>query len=205
MTKLLTPNVVLSYPHLFKAVLRKNAKPDEKPQFSAAFLFDEAALTAPETKAILAAVMEAAYAKWGKKTVDTWIEEGTFELPFKKDIVSKGYPERFKRYISCASGADYPPAVVGRFKDPKTGKLEVITDARRLYPGAVVRVSVTVRCYGGEKGWKPGVKLDLANVQLIDDTAERLTAGGAGGEPDEFGSGEEKQAGTDADFDSLLG
>lgn len=207
MPNLLSPAVVVSYPHLFKAVPRKKVQPGQAnpPKFSASFLFTQAAMDTDETKAILAAVQAAGIEKWGKTAFEAMVNEGTFESPFKRDISAKGYPSGFVRYISSDSGENYPPAVVSRFIDPATGKLAAITDPKEIYPGAVVRVSLSPRAYGGPgTGFKPGVKLDLRNVQKIGD-GERL-AGGSSDAGDDFGPGEApQQASEEASLTGMLG
>lgn len=181
-----TPEVPIVYPKLFQAVLRKNPKPTDKPQFSAAFLFDQAAYEHPLTMAIREAVVATAVAKWGKASVDTMLQEGALENPFKRDISAKGYPANIVRYINCAANLDYPPGVFGRDIDPSTKRPRVLTDAREFYHGALVRVSVTTRAYGGPgTTYKPGVKLDLRNVQKLRD-GERLQLGAGGSDGSEF-------------------
>ena len=174
-----TPEVIISYPKLFEATLRKNPKPKDKPKFSAGFLFTQAAYDDPLTKAILAAVQACAVAKFGQAAFKVMLDEGKFQNPFKRDVSSKGYPEHVVRYINCDSGADYPPGVFLRDIDPATKRPKLLTDRREVYPGALVRASVTLRAYGGAgTGHDPGVKLDLRNVQKLRD-GERLVGGGS--------------------------
>ena len=181
-----TPEVVIAYPKLFQAVLRKNPNPKDKPQFSAAFLFDQAAYDDPLTVKIREALTECAVAKWGKAAVETMQREGSLDSPFKRDITAKGYPAHVVRYINCAANAEYPPGVFGRDIDPATKRPRVLTDAREFYHGALVRVSVTVRAYGGPgTPYKAGLKLDLRNVQKLRD-GERLQLGAGGSDGSEF-------------------
>lgn len=174
-----TPEVIISYPKLFEATLRKNPNPKDKPKFSAGFLFTQAACDDPLTKAIILAVHACAVAKFGLASFKVMLDEGKFQNPFKRDVSSKGYPAHVVRYINCESGADYPPGVFMRDIDPTTKRPKLLTDRREIYPGALVRVSVTLRAYGGAgTGYDPGVKLDLCNVQKLRD-GERLVGGGS--------------------------
>lgn len=207
MPNLISPAVILSYPHLFKAVARKKVEPGKPnpPKYSASFLFTQEAMDSPETKAIMAAIEAAGVEKWGKTQFETMVKEGSFESPFKRDISAKGYPAHVVRYISSDSGEDYPPAVVTRFVDPETKKLAVAKPAE-MYAGAIVRVSLSVRAYGGPgTGFKAGVKLDLRNVQKLAD-GERIAGGGAGDPSDDFGAGEAAQPATEeASLAGMLG
>lgn len=170
---LITPEVTLSYPHLFEPVLRKDAKPGDKLKFSTTSLFTHEAVATPEFAAIKQAVQECAIAAYGLDVFKDMIAEGTFVSPFHKDIKTKGYdPVVFAVRINSTSGEGYPPAVVSRSGKP-------ITDKREIYPGVKARVSLSCRAYGGPgTKYKPGVMLDLRNVQKLGD-GERL-AGGAG-------------------------
>ena len=171
MTHLITPFVTISYPNLFVARARKD-NPTGPKKFSASFLFTQAAFDDPITSAIRQACSGVAVEKWGKATYERMLAEETFVSPFRKDCMSKGYPEQFVRYISSSSGEGYPPAVVDRAGKP-------ITDQGALYAGCVVRVSLSPRAYGGPgTPYKPGIMLDLRNVQKVDD-GERLAGGGS--------------------------
>lgn len=174
MTRLLTPVGVLSYPHLFKAILPRDAKAGDKPKFSTAILFDAAAVETPEYRALAAAVLAIARERWGDKA-DAMIQEGSIRLPFRKDVVAKGYPDRFVRFFNCTAPEDHPPQIVGRYAGAD-GKPEVITDMRAIYPGVFARVSVNPFAYD-QRGNK-GVAFGLGNVQKWGD-GDRLAGGGA--------------------------
>ena len=170
---LIGPECILSYPTLFVPAIRKNPKPTDKPKFSVTTLYTHAAILTPEFAALKAAVLECAVAAFGAAEVKTMIAEGVFESPFRKDIQTKGYdPAIYAVRCNHSSGADHPPAVVGRSGLP-------ITDKREVYPGVRARVSFSPRAYGGlNTGNKPGVILELRNVQNLGD-GPRL-AGGVG-------------------------
>lgn len=184
---LLTPRIVLSYPVLFEAKLRRDAKPDDKPKFSVTALFEHAALETPEYKAMVAAMARACEAQWTKPTFDRYVAEGVFKNPFRRDIESKGYdPARFARFISCSSGAEYPPIVLGGRRDA-AGKRLPITDRSEIYPGAFAVLSVVPRPYGGAgTKWAPGCMFDLRNVLKVGD-GDRLVVG-SNATGDEFGA-----------------
>lgn len=190
-SNVLTPEGVASHPHLFETQTRKTKPGDRpaKPMFSMVTLFTREAMDSPLGAALKKAVQDAAIARFGKEAFATMLEEDSFASPFRRDLTSKGYdPKRFICYISSASGADYPPAVVANEIDPGTGKRRAIKDKREVYPGARVHVSVSARAYGGlNTGYKPGVMLDLRNVCKVGD-GERL-AGGSSNPDEDFGAG----------------
>ena len=172
MSNLITPFVTISYPLLFEAKARKD-NPTGPKKFSASFLFTKEQFEMPEMLKIREACTQCAVDKFGKVAFEAMLAEETFQPPFRKDITAKGYPSKFFRYISSSSGADYPPAVVDREGKP-------LTDRSKIYAGAVVRASLATRAYGGPgTPYKPGVMLDLRNVQWIEH-GERLAAGGSG-------------------------
>ncbi len=183
---ILTPRVVLSYPVLFEAKLRRDAKPDDRPKFSTIALFDHAALDSAEYKAMVAAMAAACADQWTKPVFDRYIAEGTFKNPFRRDIESKGYDaKRFARFISCSSGADYPPLVLGGARGAD-GKRLPIRDRAEIYPGVVAVLSVVPRPYGGAgTKFAPGCMFDLRNVLKVAD-GERLAVGSTA-TGDEFG------------------
>jgi hypothetical protein len=183
---LLSPEVIGSYPNLYKAVLRKDAKPEDKPKFSITTLFTHDAIKTPEYQAIVAAVMECGIAKWGKPKLEEMIREGVFESPFHKDIGSKGYDTAvFAVRVSSSANEQYPPLVLDARKRGADGKPLSITDSREIYAGVKLRVSYATRAYGGPgTKWTAGIALDLRNVLKVGD-GERLAAAGPDGS--EFG------------------
>lgn len=178
---LLTPVVTLAHPNLFRAKLRKNPKPTDRPKYSLVALFSHESLESPEYKALVAAVEAAGKQAWGAAAFATMLQEGTFKGPFRREIASKGYDAtKFARFISCDSGEDYPPRVLIKVGN----NLVPITDPAMIYPGVQAVVSVSVRTFGGPgTEFAPGAKLDLRNVLKWAD-GDRLAGSGATG--DEF-------------------
>lgn len=180
------PEVIGSYPTLFKAELRKDAKPEDKAKFSLTSLFTHDATKTPEYAALVAAVMACGVAKWGQAKLEEMIREQVFESPFKKDIGSKGYDvDRFAVRVSSSANEQYPPLVLDARKRGADGKPLPITDKREVYPGVKLRVSYATRAYGGPgTKYTAGISLDLRNVLKVGD-GERLSQAGPDGS--EFG------------------
>ena len=207
MTVLVGPEVTGTYCHLFKAFLRKDAKPTDKPKFEVTSLVTHDGIKTPEYQALVAAVMECGVAKWGKAKFEEMIREGVFESPFHKDIGSKSYdPNMFAVRISSSANEDYPPLVLDSRKRGADGKPLAITDNREIYSGVKLRVSYATRAYGGPgTTYKAGVKLDLRNVLKVGD-GERLA--GSGPDGSEFGgiaAPPSDEATGSVDMASLLG
>lgn len=180
-TALLTPEGVAAYPSLFQAKLQKNAKPNDKPKFSTAILFTEDATKTPEWQAMVAAVYNCGVQAWGKQKFDAMMSEQSVRLPFRRDVVTKGYPATFFRFINIASGPDFPPAVVDRAGNP-------ITDPRAIHSGTFIRASVSTRSYGGPgTEYAPGISLDMRNIQMLR-PGPVLALGGASDPKADFGA-----------------
>lgn len=177
MANLLTPEGVLLSSSVFEAKLSKEAKPGDKPKYWVRVGFDADASKSPEMLAINAAVHEAARALWGKDKADAMLREGSVRSPFRKDVAAKGYPGYVAVWIGSSALESFPPNVVSKYVDEKTGKLIPVTDKREIYAGCRVRMSVVARAYGGPgTKFDPGISLDLRNVQKLGD-GERLSAG----------------------------
>lgn len=179
---ILGPEAVASYPNLFKATLRKDAKPEDKPKFSITTLFTHDAIKTPQYGNLVAGVLACGIEKWGKAKFEEMMREQTFDSPFLKDIASKGYdPALFAVRITSAANQEYPPNVLDNRKRDAAGKRVTITDPREIYPGVRVMVSYAPRAFGGPgTKWKAGIKLDLRNVLKMGD-GERLTQAGPDG------------------------
>jgi hypothetical protein len=197
---LLTPPGVAAYPHLFVAVLPKKAKSTDAPKFSTAILFDEAAMATPEWKAVMDAVVACGIGKWGEAKFRAMLNEDSVNLPFRKDVTSKGYPDTFKRFINITSGAAYPPAVVDR-------RGVAIKDTRAIISGTPIRASLSTRAYGGPgTDYKAGIALDMRNIQKLGEGAP-LALGGASDPKADFGAplDPEPAAGAGGDLADLMG
>lgn len=157
---LLTPEAILSYPHLYTPVA---VKPGDPEKYSASFIFTEEQQQTPEYAAMKAAVVAVAQEKWGDKTA-ALIKSGKLQLPFRDEWEEKGYPEN-STFISPRSG--HAPGVVAWNLEPiseEAGKKEI-------YPGAIVRAQVSA--FTWEYMGKVGVSFGLDNVQKLRD-GERL-------------------------------
>lgn len=166
MANLVTPEATLAAASLFVARAPKD-NPNGKKTFYARLLFTAAAMQTPEWKAIEARVMEVGKEAFGAKFPAMW-REGAVKSPFRPQVESKGYPAQFACFINTSANEDYAPAVViGRGAQP-------LTDTSKVYPGCVVRASVSVRAYGGPgKSYASGISIDLRNVLWVRD-GERL-------------------------------
>lgn len=145
--RLYTPRCVISYPNLFTPRLNEDSG---KLQYSATFIFDEAAQKTKEFAALVAAIKPAAIEKFGAKLPEN------LKNPILKGV--SGCPEG-SVIIRCNSLQ--PPGVVDH-------KVQKIIDPSEIYPGAIV--IATLSCFGWQnpKGGK-GVSFGLGNVQKVGD------------------------------------
>lgn len=160
MASLFTPEMILSYPKLFKAGPKtKNAKPGDTKAYSVAGLFTLKATETPEYKKMLELATDAAQAKFG----DKWkllLKDGKFKWPFRKDVVSSGYPAEFVTFMNFS--ADENP---GKPKPQVVDRgLQLITDPAIVFPG--IRGRVSYGCYAYDNESK-GVSFGLRNVQIL--------------------------------------
>lgn len=145
--RLYTGRCVISYPNLFTARLNEDSG---KMQYSATFIFDEAAQKTKEFAALVAAIKPAAIEKFGTTL------PANLKNPILKGV--NGCPEGCV-IIRCNSLQ--PPGVVD-------AKVQKIIDPAEIYPGAIV--IATLSCFGwvNKKGGK-GVSFGLGNVQKVGD------------------------------------
>lgn len=212
-SNLLSPLGTFNYPTLFVPRVPNNSAPGTKARYSVDVWFAPLSAMAPEDqaryKALQNAAVTAAVDKWGREKVAVWLKEGKLNMPFKKDVESKGMdPSRFETYIKPWSTQQ--PGVVSIYRDPKTGKPLPVTVERQIYSGAEGRVSLRVWCFDTEGN--RGVSFGLANVQKVRD-GERLD--GRSSAEDEFEAtedagtsdlgGESVAAGTQDELAQLLG
>lgn len=161
-----TPRAVLSFPHLFAA----QAGPDGgKAKFSTALVFVPDADGKPsnidELKKAAAAVAEA---KFGAQWQDG-VRSGKIQWPFRNDE-DKGYP---KGSVFINVRSEEKPGIVSRVKGPD-GKPTPITDPKEMYPGCIVRATITAFAYEFRQGgtgpvMKKGVSFGLNNIQKLDE------------------------------------
>lgn len=158
--KVITPEFICSYPHLFKA---NKVKEDDEPKYSCACVFLKGTDITPLKEAVLAAAEE----EWGNK-VPEMIQNGKLVLPFRKDGEEKGYPEG-SIFINARSKDR--PGIVSVIPDPATGKPMPITDESQVYAGMVARASLVA--FTWEYMGRKGVSFALNNIQKLRD-GERL-------------------------------
>lgn len=187
MTKVITPEAIISYPHIFEPQTPPGAS---EPVYSCSLVFlDDVDIT--ELKM---AAMSVAKEKWGDKT-KAMVEGGKIRMPFRKDGEEKGYPAG-SIFINVKS--KQAPGVVSLFADPNTGKPAAITDPKEIYPGAKVRASL--RAYAYAVNGNNGVAFSLGNLQKVGDGPRmdgRLSAA------DEFTASERPTADI-SDLDDIL-
>ena len=166
--KVVIPEAILSYPHLFEAV----AGPDGgEAKYSATFIFPEGT----DLTALKAAAKAVGEAKWGLKFTEG-VRSGKYHWPFRTDVEDKGYPKG-STYIGARS--KQAPGLVSRYIDPATGKAHVITadeqkpgNVNELYAGCKVRASLSVFAFNFQN-MKFGVSFGLNNIQKLGE-GERL-------------------------------
>jgi len=161
MSRIKTPEAILSYPHLFEP--QESDEPGQKAKYSCALIFPEGT----DLTALKKAVVEAAKEEWGDKAVQM-IRSGEARSPFRTDWEKKGYPEN-STFFNARSTRK--PGIVSTIPDPNTGLPMKIDDPEEMYPGAIVLAGVSVFTYD-RKGNK-GVGFGLDVLQKIRDS-ERL-------------------------------
>lgn len=186
MSKVITPEAIISYPHIFEPQTPPGAS---EPVYSCSLVFpDDADLT--ELKG---AALSVAKDKWGAKTKDM-LQGGKIRMPFREDGEEKGYPAG-STFINVKS--KQAPGVVSKFAG-SDGKPAPITDPKEIYPGAKVRASL--RAYAYSVNGNNGVAFSLGNIQKTNDGPRmdgRLSAA------DEF-SAEARPTADISDLDDLL-
>ncbi len=165
--RVLTPVGRLSYPHVFspqEPFRDAKGNPQGDPKYSGVIVFDEEAQSSDQDKAMQAAVVLAGKEKFGKTEFGKLVKAHKLSLPFNDDWEEKGYPEN-STFINAKSTSK--PQVVGRYKDPETGKARRITDPEEVYPGMYVVFSVTA--FGYDVRGNKGVSFAINNIQKWDD------------------------------------
>jgi len=183
-----TPAALLSYPHLFtpqEPFRNSKGEPQGDPKYGAVLVFPEGT----DMSGMQAVAQIAGEEKFGKD-FQKGLKSGRIRSPFRDDS-DKGYPEN-SIFINAKSSDQ--PGIVGRYADPATGKPVVITNADEVYPGCIVKASITA--YGYDVNGNKGVAFALNNIQKWDD-GERLDSRIAA--EDEF----EAEALSEADLDDL--
>lgn len=135
-----TPEGVMSYPHLFEPY-------EASGKYEVTLIFPPGA----DTSELEKIVADAAKAKWPKK-----LPKG-FRSPLRDNVEKDGSPGYVEGGTFAKFKSSSRPKVVGR--NPKDGPL----DADEIYPGC--RGKVSYAAYAYEKGGGVGVTLIMVNVQ----------------------------------------
>jgi len=151
--RVITEKVVLSYPHLFQPHAF-DAK--QEPKYTARFLIAKTdRVTLGRIKSALDAAKEEGLSVWGVKKAP-----GNLKMPIRDgDVEFPDSPEYVGHYFVNAN-CKQPPGVVDRQVQP-------ILDQTEIYPGCIVRASITLYPYNFE-GVK-GIACGLNHVQKIAD------------------------------------
>ena len=153
MTKITTPEALLSYEHLFQPMAPEGS--GAEPQYSACLVFNKET----DLSDLKKSVDDAGKAKWGEKYT-ALKESDSLRLPFRTDsLKEKGY-EDGSVYINVRS--KQKPGIVSKFAGPDPGE---------VYSGYKVRATLNVFAY--DKAGNRGVSFRLNNLQKLDD-GERL-------------------------------
>lgn len=155
MSKVFTPQAILSYPHLFEPTLPPNAT---EPVYSCSLVFS----AGTDLSELKKAALEAAQEKFGTKT-ESLLRDGKLRMPFRSDIEDKGYPEG-SVFMNVKNKAQ--PGIVSIFAGPD-GKPTPITDPSLIYAGCKVRASL--RAYAYDTAGNKGVAFSLGNLQKLGD------------------------------------
>lgn len=184
MTKVISPQAVLSYPHLFEPNLPPGAT---EPVYSCALVFEKGTDLSELKKAALAAATE----KFGNKA-EGLIRDGKLKMPFRNDAEDKGYPEG-SIFMNVKNKSK--PGVVSTYPGPD-GKPTAIDSPDQVYAGCRVRASL--RAYAYDVSGNKGVAFSLGNLQKLAD-GDRLD--GRKRAEDEF---EADLSAKPADLDDLI-
>jgi len=161
MTKIITPNAMLSYEHLFEPASPEGS--GDEPKYSACLVFSEETDLSDMKKA----VVDAGKAKWGDKFAEMK-KSGEIRIPFRSDrLEEKGYPSG-SIYINARS--KQPPGIVSKYAG-EDGRPKRITDTSEVYSGCRVRATLSAFAY--ERAGNRGISFGLNNVQKLGD-GERL-------------------------------
>jgi len=164
--KIVTPNFVVSFPHVFKPT----ENDDGKEYYDLVMVWDKS----EDLSALKKLAKEAIEEKWGEKPPKGLISP--FKEGNEKDL--EKYP-MYKDTIYAAAKTNFQPGLVDQKRQP-------IIDEDDFYAGCVARASVTAYAWEytkGKKVMKRGVSFNLNNVQKVED-GERI--GGSRAAADDF-------------------
>lgn len=152
LSRVLTPEFRVSYPHVFKA---QAIKPTDKPKFSVTMLFPKTA----DLSALKEAMRQAKIAEFGSK--ENWpddLESPVVDGDNPKHADKEGYKGHW--VIKASTNEDQRPGVVDENVEP-------IVDQSKFYPGCYARAYIYA--YVWEYMGKQGVGFILDHVQKLRD------------------------------------
>lgn len=152
LSRVLTPEFRVSYPHVFKA---QAIKPTDKPKFSVTMLFPKNA----DLSALKEAMRQAKIAQFGPK--ENWpddLESPVVDGDNPKHADKEGYKGHW--VIKASTNEDQRPGVVDENVQP-------IVDQAKFYPGCYARAYIYA--YVWEYMGKQGVGFILDHVQKLRD------------------------------------
>jgi len=155
-TRLVTPEAILSYPHLDQP--QKKRKATDKSKYSAALVFKPGT----DISALKAAALAVAVDRWGQKAADM-LKKGSLRSPFRYDAEAKGYEDGS---VFMNVRTDQQPGLVYRYPEPGTNRPAKVApeDIKKVfYPGAIVKAHVSAFTYDNEGN--KGVSFGLNHVQ----------------------------------------
>lgn len=154
--RIITPEAILSYPHLFEPQVDRKGK--EK--YGCALVFPEGTDISAMKKAAVGVLVD----RFGKeKTKELLKTQADDLLPFRNDWEKKGYPEGS---VFMNVRTTRKPGIVSTVPDPKNnGRPMVIDDPDEMYPGARVRASI--RPFWYDVDGNRGVSFALNNLQKV--------------------------------------
>jgi hypothetical protein len=162
----ITPEFRVSFPFVFAT--QKNAKDDGSTTetYSITMLFKKG----EDISALKSAALNAAKERWGE-------DQTKWPKPLKSPFRDQGEKDQYVGYEAgaiFAKAVSYQqPGVAGPDRDPKTGKVRLITDQKEFYAGAYARASIYAKAYEGKNKSgqvvNRGVHFILCNVQKLRD------------------------------------
>lgn len=149
-----SPEAMLSFPSLITPKLGPNPKPGDVAQYGCTLVFPKGT----DMTALKKAATEALKEKFGDK-LESLLKNGSIKLPFRK--VGDKYDEEKYEYFINVRRKD-KPGIVDRYAGPD-GKPAPLTDTEKLYPGCIVRASLSAYAY--DVNGNKGVSFGLQHIQ----------------------------------------
>jgi len=164
-----TPECILMYPVVFEA---KHNELKGKDEWSVTMLFDKATTDMAKLKA---GMIQAAKNEFGADVDLKSLNLKRIQDGDEPTATGKDRPAACKgMWVVKAATRLNAPGICGPKLDPRTGKLEKITDPSEIYSGVYAHVNVTIKAYKGPQG--NGVTFYLDHVQKVRD-GEALSGG----------------------------